>query len=61
VLGSLWANGIDPTAVPGPMLLTVLEMLVLTGRAVPAASYVSSLEAAATHARRLSRVVPSAD
>jgi hypothetical protein len=54
-LGSLLSNGVDPAAVPPHMLTVVLELLVLTGRTVPTSQYVSSAEAAATHARRLNR------
>lgn len=43
----LWSNGIDPERLPARLRLAVLDNLVTTGRALPAAQYVSSAEAAA--------------
>jgi hypothetical protein len=43
---SLLAAGLDPDRVPKPQLLDVLELLVLTGRAVPAERWISSVAVA---------------
>jgi hypothetical protein len=49
-LGALYANGLDPASVPACRLRDVLDQLVATGRAVPAARWVSSAEYAAARA-----------
>lgn len=46
MLTSLAANGLSPATVPHHLLRGVLDQLVMTGRAVPAAKFVSSTEAA---------------
>jgi hypothetical protein len=43
---SLWANAIDPDVLPPAMLRPVLDHLITIGRAVPAADYLSSAQAA---------------
>jgi hypothetical protein len=44
---SLLANGLDPARLRGPALRGVLDLLVSTGRATPARSFISSAAAAA--------------
>jgi hypothetical protein len=47
VESSLLANGLNPATIPPDKVWAVLDMLVMTGRTVPAGKFVSSAEAAA--------------
>ncbi len=58
VTASLWSNGIDPDSVPPADRREVLDMLVATGRALPASKWVSSAEAAKVRADLMALVKP---
>lgn len=60
VASACWANGVDPDAVPPERMRHVLDQLVATGRAVPAAQFISSVEAAQLRAdlSQLARPAP---
>ena len=59
VLGSLYANGIDPASVPPDRLHAVLGMLVASGRAIPSGKYISSAVAGARLASIRAIAVPA--
>jgi hypothetical protein len=59
VLGSLYANGIDPATVPPSRLRSVMDMLVACRRTIPTSKFISSAEAAPRLARVRSLAVPA--
>jgi hypothetical protein len=59
VLGSLYANGIDPATVPASRLRVVLDFLVDCRRTIPPQKFISSVEAGARFAAIRGRVKPS--
>ena len=54
-LSALYANGLDPSAIPVAMIPTVLEQLVRTGRAVPESKWTSAGIAAVKRAAMLAK------